>query len=71
MLITLANSFDPDKARRISSGLIRVNTVRHMIRVNTVRHSDGIPEIFFQKVNFEKKKNSADDKKHEKLRSRQ
>ena len=26
-------------------------------------HSDGIPEIFFFEVNFEKKKNTADNKK--------
>ena len=40
------------------------------IWIQTVRHSDGILEIIFlKKVDFEKKKISRQQKKHEKLPS--
>ena len=42
LLITFANSLDPDQARQ-NVGLIWIQTVRH---------SDGIPEDCFEKVIF-------------------
>ena len=57
LLITFANSSDPDQAR---SGLIWIQT--GLIWIQTVCHSDGIPERNFQK-SWVWKKQTADDKK--------
>ena len=55
LLITFANSLDPDQAWKMSG----------LIWIQTIWNSYGIPEIIFQKSWFWKK--SADDKKHAKL----
>ena len=58
LLITTANSLDPDVARKNVWPDLDPN----------FRHSDDIPESFFEKVNF-KKNPQMTKKKHAKLTS--
>ena len=56
LLITFANSFDPDQAHKMSG----------LIWVQTVWHSDVIPERLFWKSNLKKQKYPQTTKKHAK-----